>query len=253
MRPNTVKTLWSQNKTVICGWVGSDSTLIAEMYGHSGMEAVLIDMQHGLTSMQNLPHMLQALSATPAMPFVRPTSIQPAEIMKVLDLGAYGLVAPLIDNADQARQFVDAACYPPDGSRSFGPARGRLYGGNDYADHANDTIVKLPMIETVEGYNNHKDIINVDGVDGVFIGPADLALALGGKPGPEKTNDKLENAIQEVREACHAAGKKVGIFCMSAHGAKLRIDEGFDLVAPSNDMYVVSSSLSQIMTEIKDG
>ena len=252
MRPNTVKTLWSQNKTVVCGWVGSDSTLIAEMYGHSGMEAVLVDMQHGLTSLQNLPQMLQAISATPAMPFVRPTSIQPAEIMKVLDMGAYGLVAPLIDNAEQARQFVDAACYPPAGSRSFGPARGRLYGGDDYLDKANDTVVKLPMIETVEGYENHKDIINVDGVDGVFIGPADLALALGGKPGPEGTNPALEDAIRNVQEACHAAGKKVGIFCLSAQGAKMRMDEGFDLVAPSNDMYVMSSSLAKIMNDIRE-
>ena len=252
MRPNHVKTLWSQNKPVVCGWINTDATLIAEIYGQSGMEAVLIDMQHGTTSMQELPKMLQAVSATPAMPFVRPTSIQPAEIMKVLDMGAYGLIVPLVDNAEQAQRFVHAACYPPRGARSFGPARGRLYGGDDYVDHANDTVIKLPMIETLEGYKNHRDIINVDGVDGVFIGPADLAFALGGTPGPEGTDKNLEEAIRSVRAACHEAGKKIGIFCLSANGAKRRINEGFDLVAPSNDTYVIASSLAQIMAEIKD-
>lgn len=252
MRPNNVKKLWSQNKPVICGWIDTDSSLIAEMYGQSGMEAVLIDMQHGMTSMQSLPNMLQAVSATPAMPIVRPTSIQPAEIMKILDMGAYGLIVPLVDNAEQARSFVHAACYPPQGSRSFGPIRGRLYGGADYFDHANETVIKLPMIETVDGYKNHREIIDVDGVDGVFIGPADLAIALGGKPGPEGTNDKLEDAISEIREACHAAGKKIGIFCMSGKGAKLRIDQGFDLVAPSNDAYLVSNGLAQTMADIND-
>lgn len=250
MRPNMVKNLWAENKPVICGWVNSDSTLIAEIYGHSGMHAVLVDMQHGLTDLQNLPQMLQAISATPAVPFVRPASIAPAEIMKVLDMGAYGLIVPLVDTAEQARTFVDAARYPPLGSRSFGPARARLFGGADYAAHANETVVKLPMIETALGYQNHLEIINTDGVDGVFVGPSDLAIALGGTPVAEGENEELETAILSVREACHDAGKKAGIFCSGASGALLRIEQGFDLVVPSNDAYIISQHLAQTMTEL---
>ena len=109
MLPNSVKSLWSQNKTSSCGWVSCDSPLIAETMGQSGLDAVVVDMQHGMTDLQSLPAMLTALATTAATPLVRLASGAPAEIMKALDAGAYGLICPLVNTAEQAEALVASA------------------------------------------------------------------------------------------------------------------------------------------------
>ena len=179
MRPNSVKLLWSQNKTASCGWVSCDSPLIAETMGQSGLDAVVVDMQHGMTDLQSLPAMLTALATTAATPFVRLASGAPAEVMKALDAGTYGLICPLVNTAEQAEAFVASASYPPRGGRSFGPFRAKYYAGDGYLEHANDTIVTMAMIETSEGFQNLEAILAVEGLDAVFVGPADLALNFG--------------------------------------------------------------------------
>jgi 4-hydroxy-2-oxoheptanedioate aldolase len=174
MRLNKLKVAAAENRPIINGWLAIPSSYSAEIMGHQGYDAVTVDLQHGMIDFASALAMLQALSATPAVPLVRVADSTPAQIMRVLDAGAYGVICPMVSTPEQARRFVAACRYPPQGIRSFGPARGLLYGGADYPQHANREILTLAMIETREGLANIDAILDTEGLDGVFIGPNDL-------------------------------------------------------------------------------
>lgn len=235
MRPNKVQQLWQDQQTVVSAWLSIGNAYSAEIIGWSGADCVTVDLQHGMTDIQTMIGMLQAISATPAVPFVRVPSCDAPLIMKALDAGAYGLICPMIDNAEQATAFVDATRYPPQGSRSFGPSRGLLYGGADYFSHANDTIVRLAMIETVAGLEAVEEIVAVDGLDGIFIGPNDLGLTLGKGPAGDPTDPVVLEAIERCKRAAAAHGKHIGIFCPSGVVAARYAALGFDFVVPNSD------------------
>ena len=149
--------------------------------GHGGYDTVVVDLQHGMLYLEQAMAMLAALSSTPAMPMVRVSENQFFEVNKLLDAGAYGVICPMIDDVEAARRFVGACRYQPLGTRSYGPTRGFLYGGPDYFSGANDEILTLGMIETPQGLDNVDAIAAVEGLDGLFIGPADLSIALGAR------------------------------------------------------------------------
>ena len=249
MRRNNVKTLWAEDKTAFCGWIATESTVLAETLGVAGFDAVVVDLQHGASDVHNLMSFMQAISATPATPMVRLPGNKSEMIMKALDYGAYGLICPLVNTAQDAESFVQASLYPPQGWRSFATARVVNYGGSDYAKYANDEIVKLAMIETKEGLDNVEEILQVEGLDGVFVGPTDLALTLGMTPGPEHSQPDLEEAIAHILAMTKKAGKKAGIFCSGGKGSAIRRDQGFDLVVATAELYILKKALVQ---EFKD-
>lgn len=249
MRQNNVKTLWEKGETALCGWIATESVVLAETLGVSGFDAVVIDLQHGASDVHNLMHLMQAVSATPATPMVRLPGNVPEIIMKSLDYGAYGLICPLVNTADDAKAFVHAALYPPHGGRSFASARVVNYAGSDYAAHANSEITKLAMIETKEGLENIEEILAVEGLEGIFVGPTDLALALGLTPGPEHSQPVLEEAIAHALAMTKKAGKKAGIFCSGGKGSAIRRDEGFDLVVATAELYILKKALVRELDE----
>jgi 4-hydroxy-2-oxoheptanedioate aldolase len=187
MRANTLKDKLANGQSTTCGWAAIPSTFSAELSGHAGFDTVVVDLQHGMIDFHSALPMLQALSGTPAIPMVRSSWNNVAEIMHLLDAGAYGVICPMISTAAQCETFVRACRYPPHGDRSFGPARGLLYGGADYFAHADSHVLTWAMIETQEGLDNLDAILTVKGLDGIFIGPNDFALALGCKPGTDFT------------------------------------------------------------------
>ena len=251
MRSNQVRSLWSEEKTAISGWLSIGNSYSAEIVGHSGVDCVTIDLQHAMTDISDMIHMLQAISATPAVPFVRVPGKDPTVIMKSLDAGAYGLICPLVNSADEARAFVDASMYPPAGSRSFGPSRGLLYGGANYVEHANDTIVRLAMIETREGLVAVREICEVDGLDGIFVGPNDLGLSFGKGTASDPTEKDVCVAIETCLAAARAAGKTAGIFCPNGQVARRRKDQGFRFVVPGSDANLLKSALSSELAHLK--
>ncbi len=236
MRINKLKVAAAENRPVINGWLAIPSSYSAEIMGHQGYDAVTVDLQHGMIDFASALAMLQALSATPAVPLVRVADSTPAQIMRVLDAGAYGVICPMISTPEQARHFVSACRYPPEGIRSFGPARGLLYGGEDYPQHANREILTLAMIETREGLANIDAILDTDGLDGVFIGPNDLSLTLTGAASAESTHPEMLDAIERVVSRCRQKQKIAGIFCTSGAAAANRIAQGFQFVTPANDV-----------------
>src|SRR5579871_1210207 len=177
MRENRIKTLWKKGEAIVNGWLAIPNIFSAETMAHAGWDSLTVDMQHGVVDYQAALAMLTAISSTSAVPMVRVPWLDPGIIMKSLDAGAYGVICPMVNSREEAQKLVSSVRYPPKGLRSFGPIRGLLYGGADYADHANDTMIAFAMIETKQALDNLDEIMSVEGLDAVYIGPNDLALA----------------------------------------------------------------------------
>ncbi len=250
MRPNPLRALKVAGTPILNAWLSIGSSYLAEIVAHGGYHAATIDRQHGMMGFDAALAMLQAISTTAAIPLARPSANDPAELMRLLDAGAYGLICPMISTAADAARFVAACRYPPAGTRSFGPARGLLYGGPDYAARANGEILTLAMIETREGLDNLDAVLATPGLDGVYVGPNDLALALGCAPVPESDDPVMTAAIERVRSAAAAAGKLTGVFCSGGAGAARRVREGFDLVTPGNDATLLKGAIAASLREV---
>ena len=243
MRANTVKALARAGGTVaVNGWLAINGSYSAEVMGHAGFDAVTVDLQHGMIGFDQAVLMLQALSATPTMPMARVPANTAAEIMHLLDAGAYGIICPMISTAAEAAAFVSACRYPPRGTRSYGPARGLLYGGADYFGGADAEILKLAMIETREGLGNLEAILAVDGLDGVYVGPNDLCVALGVAPQLESDAPAVKDAIAAIAAATRRAGKIAGIFCATGEAAARRAAQGYGFVTAGNDVLLLGGA-----------
>ena len=251
MRRNNVKEVWGRGGTAINAWLAIPSSYSAEVVAHSGFDAVTVDLQHGMIGFDAALAMFQAISATPAVPFARVPKNDPAQVMQLLDAGAYGIICPMVSTARQAADFASACRYPPSGVRSFGPARGLLYGGPDYFAKANEEIVALAMIETAEGLENLEAIVATEGLDGIYVGPNDLCLALGAAPSAESEEQAVTEAVGRIVSACRRAGKVAGIFCSSGPAAARRAGQGFSLVTPGNDASHLGSAARQAAAEAR--
>ena len=150
--------------------------------------------------------MLQAISTTETTPMARVNWNEPGQIMKILDAGCYGIICPMVSNRKEAEKFVQACLYPPKGYRSFGPIRASIYGGSDYAKNADQEILKMAMIETKESLEKLDEILDTPNLDGIYIGPADLSLALGEEPGFDKPEST--KAYQEILRILESAKKR---------------------------------------------
>jgi 4-hydroxy-2-oxoheptanedioate aldolase len=254
MRPNKLRELQAQRKTAVMGWVGFDSPYLAEMVGSLGYDAVLIDCQHGMIALDKAVSMLQAVSATQATPLMRVYNNSLGDIHKALDSGAYGVICPLINTPEEAHRFGISCRYPfngREGLRSYGPARGLLYGGADYVQHANDTIMALAMIETPSGLDQVEAIAAVASIDGLFIGPSDLAISLGLMPGADYATGPLSDAINRILAACQAHGKYAGVWCADVAMARNMASRGFDMVVPGTDSMWLRAEGSRRLTELR--
>lgn len=245
MRSNRVRDRWASGEAAVSGWLSIGNSYSAEIVGASGVDCVTVDLQHGMTDLGVMIGMLQAISATPAPPFVRVPNAEPGIIMKALDAGSYGIICPLVNSATEATALVEASSYPPRGRRSFGPSRGLLYGGPDYADQADDTIVRLAMIETREGLAAVEAICSVPGLDGIFVGPSDLGLNLGRGTAADPTDPEVCSAISHCLKVAKAAGKHAGLFCPSGAAAARRGREGFDFLVPNSDANLLKLAMAR--------
>ena len=252
MRKNKLKKIFKEGKAAINGWIEIPSSYSAETMAHQGWDSLTIDMQHGAIDNSNALGIFQAISTTDVVPMARLNWNEPGQIMKVLDAGAYGIICPMVSNRDQAEKFVQACMYPPKGYRSFGPTRGFMYGGKDYVDNANYEILKLAMIETKEALQELDKIMKTPGLDGIYIGPADLSLAIGEKPGFDKpeghpTHEQILNIIDHAKKNKLVAG----IHNATPEYARKMIDIGFQIVTVGSDKIFMSEGAKSIITKLK--
>ncbi|MEX2221936.1 MAG: aldolase/citrate lyase family protein [Candidatus Rokuibacteriota bacterium] len=251
MRPNKIKQMWREGKCVTMGWLSVSNGFTAEVMARQGFDALVIDMQHGLTDMTNLWPMLQAVSQTDTVPVVRVAWNDPAAIMKALDLGAYGILVPLINTAEDAAKAVAACRYPPVGMRSSGPVRAVHYGGADYVAKANDEIVVMGMVETKEGLANLDAICATPGLDCVYIGPSDLAFAIGMTPRPDNPDPAHMATCDRIRDAAHKHKIKAAMHCASAAFAAGAVKRGFDLVMLTSDLACMVAGVRKQLDDLK--
>jgi 4-hydroxy-2-oxoheptanedioate aldolase len=252
MRKNKLKELMKAGTPVVNGWLSSPSTVNAEIMAQQGFDSLTIDLQHGLTDYNTALPMLQTISSTEVTPLARVNWNEPGQIMKILDAGSYGIICPMVSNKQEAEKFVQACMYPPNGYRSFGPIRGLIYGGSDYVKHADSEILKFAMIETREALEKLDEIMSVKGVDGIYIGPADLSLALNEEPGFDRPEDtKAYSEIIRILE--HAKKNKIfaGIHNGTPEYAQKMIEKGFNFVTISSDLREMSTGSKKNIEKIK--
>jgi 4-hydroxy-2-oxoheptanedioate aldolase len=200
-----IRDLWAEGQTAVGAWCGIPSPFVAEVLATVGFDWLCLDLQHGLIDYPTMLGMLQAVGRR-APVVVRVPWNEPDEIMRPLDAGAAGVVVPMIGTAAEAEVAARACRYAPDGFRSWGPTRASLGDPSYGPATANRDVVCIVMIETVEGVENVDEILAVPGVDGVIIGPCDLALSWSGMlENPGRTDGDLE-LIRRVLASCGAHG-----------------------------------------------
>jgi 4-hydroxy-2-oxoheptanedioate aldolase len=176
---------------------------------------------------------------------------EPGIIMKMLDAGCYGIICPMINTAEEAQRFVGACRYPPKGYRSFGPTRVSLYAGADYAPNANDTVITMAMIETAQAVENLDAILDTPGLDGVYVGPADLSQSIAGKPQTDLTEPRLVEVLDLILAGCKKRGQVAGIHVASpAYGAQI-INKGYQFVTIVSDGRLMANACQQVLGEIR--
>lgn len=235
MRINKALEDWRNGRQTIGGWLSLANAYSAELMANLGFDWLCIDMQHGMIGYDDLKYMLPAIATTSVTPLVRVPWNDPAVIMKVLDAGAYGVIVPMINTRQEALQAVSACRYPPEGQRSFGPIRAALYAGKGYAREADGQIACIVMIETRQALENLEDIITTPGLDGVYIGPADLALALGLAPVGDNDDPTHRAAVTRILETCRSHGRAAGIHTWSEAYTRRYLQQGFQFVTLGAD------------------
>ena len=252
MRKNKLKELFEAGKPIINSWLAVPSSFSAEVMANQGWDSLTIDMQHGIIDYSNAVNMLQAISTTETTPMARVNWNEPGQIMKILDAGCYGVICPMVSNRKEAENFVRACQYPPKGYRSFGPIRASIYGGEDYAKHADKEILKLAMIETKEALEKLDEILDTPNLDGIYIGPADLSLAVGEEPGFDKAdNTKAYKEIFKILEAAKKRGLLAGLHNGTAEYAQKMINKGFNLVTVGSDSRYMAAGAKSDLEKLK--
>jgi len=251
MRKNKLKKILSQGGIVTTGWLHIPNTWSAELMANAGWDAVTVDMQHGLHSIETAMQMMQAISTTEAVPLARCNWNEPGSIMRLLDSGAYGIICPMINTRAECEQFVGACLYPPMGYRSFGPTRQRIYAGLDYGNHANEETLVMAMVETKEAVENIDAITSVKGLDGVFVGSGDLKLSLTGKAGHGSTSTLFDDAIDKILASCQKNNIIPGIWCASIEAAQTQQAKGYRFIALKSDSMILNDYAKKLAAELK--
>jgi len=179
MPANKTKQALRQGKVVVGASMASSSSLMAELLGLQGFDFLVVDLQHSESNINDIQRLVHATMAGGATPIVRVAGNDSILIQRCLDLGAYGVIVPYVNSAEEARAVVRAAKYPPLGQRSWGPVRGAFYGASDYFQRANDELLVVVMLETKRAADDAGQILAIDGIDGCIIGPNDLAVSYG--------------------------------------------------------------------------
>ncbi|KGJ02836.1 4-hydroxy-2-oxoheptanedioate aldolase [Paracoccus halophilus] len=251
---NKLRQIWAEGKPALNGWLSIGSPFTAEIMAAQGYDSVSIDIQHGALDYGSLLPMLQAMRASGVTPMARVPWREPGIIMKALDAGAQGIICPMINSAEEAAEFVSYMRYPPHGQRSFGPTRAAIaYGG--YGVQANDEVLALAMIETAQGVANLDAISATPGLDGIYVGPADLTLGTqNGRlpPAFDREEPEMIDLIKQVVDACKRNEIRACLHCGTPAYAARAIGWGFDLTTVSGDSRLLAAAASASVREWRD-
>jgi 4-hydroxy-2-oxoheptanedioate aldolase len=242
-------------ETVFSGWCGLPYPIVAEMLGRDGFPAVTIESQHGLWDIAGILAGIAAVRQGGAAPIVRVPWGDFALVSRALDFGAEGIIAPMINTSADARALAGAAKFPPIGERSWGPHRATTFAGlsdqSIYLREANDHIVTLAMIETRTALQNFDAIIKTPGVDGFFLGPSDLSIALSDGKTVDPLSKDVERELDRMIAGAQRAKKIPGAYCHSAERAVALAKRGVKFLAVSSDLAMLRAGASAAMKVLK--
>jgi len=253
LKVNQFKKALQGDKPVFGLWQGIANTTVAEIGAGAGFDWVLIDGEHAPFDVPSIMAHLQAIEPYPVSALVRPVEGSSALIKQLLDVGAQSLLVPMVDTAEQAKQIVSAAKYPPTGTRGLGTSMARAANWNrtaDYLHKANDEICVVVQIETLAGLSNIKEIVAVEGVDAVFIGPSDLSAAMGhvGNPG----HPEVVAAIEEGFRIILSAGKQAGVLAVTKELANKYVQAGAKFIGVGVDASLLANATRQLAADFID-
>jgi 2-keto-3-deoxy-L-rhamnonate aldolase RhmA len=252
MPPTTLRERIHDGQTTFGAWLGLGSPLGAELLGRAGFDWLVVDLEHGAATESELLAHLTAIEVTGTAAIVRPQSGERLRIGRALDLGAAGIVVPRLDTADQAREAVTFLRYPPDGIRGVATrVRGAGLGvvGHAEVKRLNERVVGIIQIESVGGLRDADAIAAIDGVDVLFVGPADLTHSLG-IPGQFGHEDYL-GALDRVVAACRAHGKAAGILVYDTAVVPRLLEIGFTFVGIGSDAAFVASEARRFLAAVR--
>ncbi|MBV9735522.1 MAG: 2,4-dihydroxyhept-2-ene-1,7-dioic acid aldolase [Acidisphaera sp.] len=233
---NRLKQKWRSGKATVNGWMAIPNGFAAEVYAQGGWDSVTVDLQHGVQDYLSMVTCFQGMQPHGVLPMVRVPWNEPGIVGKVLDGGAYGVICPMVNTRQHAEMFVASCKYPPQGTRSNGPIRAGIYGeATGYQKTANDDILCIPMIETREAIDNLEGILDVPGIDAVYIGPSDLGLSLGIAPKLDRDEPEILKIYERVLSETQRRGIFAGLHNGSPGYAARMIRMGFSFVTISND------------------
>ena len=224
-----------------------------EALAYTGLDYVIIDMEHSPIAAEHAAELVGVASGAGLAPFVRVDAIERSPVLKMLDVGAAGLIVPGVESVGEIKRLVEYAKFAPLGNRGYCPSRDGGWGMAEcyaegmggYMDSANRQTLLLPQCETMGCLENIDEILGTDGVDGIFIGPFDLSIALG-IPG-DFANERHINAVAHVLDVCHKHGKLAVMFCGGAEAANGYFRQGFDSVTVSLDISVLADAFGEVV------
>ena len=233
-------------KTVLSGWCGITDPRYLEAVASHDFDTIVLDMQHGFFDETSIQHAIAAVANCGKAPLVRIPLARWDTASRVMDFGALGVIAPMINNAEDARAFASATRFVPVGERSFGPRyAASLYRVevNDYLENYDQCSLALAMIETREAYANLDEILAVDGIDGILIGPGDLSISFRQNRIPDAYGVDTFEVVEDIVARCRAAGNKTAAFCIDAATANRLNGLGVDIVSVGLDLAYISDGI----------
>ncbi len=232
---NWLRTQWREGRPVFGLWAALPSPFSIELMAHSGVGYACIDQQHGVIDYAMAVDMFRAAEGRGLVPFTRVPANETWMISKSLDAGAQGVIVPLVNTREEAAAAVAACRYPPHGVRSYGPIRSSVISAARDLATLGDSMLCFVMVETRQALENIDEIASTPGLDGVYIGPADLALGLGLPPDLDKTEPEHIAAVERIRASCEAHGIIAGIQCASGQFGRAYAERGFKLITIAKD------------------
>jgi len=252
MRTNSVREKLKAGTPTVGCFMGLGSPNVAELLSHAGFDWLVIETEHSALDSSQVEHMLMAVKGTEVIPLVRLPSSDPVYIQRALDIGAMGIVVPLVRTAEEARAIVAATRYPPAGTRGFGPLRAAhyMFDSKDYFYRADENMLVVLIVETREASENLESIAAVPGVDALFLGPFDLCLSLGLDP-MKQPHKEVESVTDRMLAIGQKSNVAIGIHAMTPEQMQKRQAQGFRMISYSTDYMLLADAVRAGLSAFK--
>lgn len=246
---NPLRARLAAGETCANGWLSLPCGYSAELMARLEWDSLTVDLQHGVQDYASMVACFQAMAGRPVTPLVRVPSNEAGIVGKALDAGAWGVICPMVNSAEEAARFVSACLYAPRGSRSFGPNRAAAYSepGPVYQSFANDEVLVIPMIETVQAVAALEEILDVPGVSGVYVGPSDLSISMGLNAAFDREEPEVLKIFARIIAETARRGQFAGIHCITPAYGRWMAGMGFRLVTLASEASLMTKAAADCL------